>query len=100
MVQMKPFHYLYVIIGMLVAAFFGISLGMGITCMIPVSFVVIGLFAYQNMKKNLPVGQAILNGGLPPLIGGLLIWLCFLLGNWFNVGGCRSVWSLLLMTLI
>lgn len=60
---------------------------MGITCMIPVSFVVIGLFAYQNMKKNLPVGQAILNGGLPPLIGGLLIWLCFLLGNWFNVGG-------------
>lgn len=51
MVQMKPFHYLYVIIGMLVAAFFGISLGMGITCMIPVSFVVIGLFAYQNMKK-------------------------------------------------
>ena len=53
MVQMKPFHYLYVIIGMLVAAFFGISLGMGITCMIPVSFVVIGLFAYQNMKKNL-----------------------------------------------
>lgn len=32
MVQMKPFHYLYVIIGMLVAAFFGISLGMGITC--------------------------------------------------------------------
>jgi hypothetical protein len=72
---------------MLVAAFFGISLDMGITCMIPVSFVVIGLFAYQNMKKNLPVGQAILNGGLPPLIGGLLIWLCFLLGNWFNVGG-------------
>lgn len=51
MVQMKPFHYLYVIIGMLVAAFFGISLDMGITCMIPVSFVVIGLFAYQNMKK-------------------------------------------------
>lgn len=46
MVQMKPFHFLYVIIGMLVAAFFGISLGMGITCMIPVSFVVIGLFAY------------------------------------------------------
>lgn len=87
MVQMKPFHYLYVIISMLVAAFFGISLDMGITCMIPVSFVVIGLFAYQNMKKNLPVGQAILNGGLPPLIGGLLIWLCFLLGNWFNVGG-------------
>ena len=42
MVQMKPFHYLYVIIGMLVAAFFGISLDMGITCMIPVSFVVIG----------------------------------------------------------
>lgn len=52
MVQMKPFHYLYVIIGMLVAAFFGISLGMGITCMIPVSFVVIGLFAYQNMKEK------------------------------------------------
>ena len=61
--------------------------GCVITCMIPVLFVVIGLFAYQNMKKNLPVGQAILNGGLPPLIGGLLIWLCFLLGNWFNVGG-------------
>lgn len=38
-------------------------------------------------EENLPVGQAILNGGLPPLIGGLLIWLCFLLGNWFNVGG-------------
>lgn len=29
MVQMKPFHYLYVIIGMLVAAFFGISLEYG-----------------------------------------------------------------------
>lgn len=42
MFQMKTFHYLYVIIGMMVAAFFGISLGMGITCLIPVSFVVIG----------------------------------------------------------
>ena len=86
MFQMKNFHYLHVIIGMMVAAFFGISLGMGITCLIPVSFVVICLFAYQNMKKNLPVKQAILNGGLPPLIGGFLIWLCFLLRNWFNVG--------------
>lgn len=87
MVQMKNFWYLYAIIGMLVAAFFGISLDMGITCLIPVSFVVIGLFAYQSMKKGLPTVQAILNGGLPPLIGGLLIWLCFLLKNWFNVGG-------------
>lgn len=86
MFQMKNFHYLYAIIGMMVAAFFGISLGMGITCLIPVSFVVIYLFAYQNKKENLSVGQAILNGGIPPLIGGVLIWLCFLLGNWLNVG--------------
>ncbi len=66
-VSNEEFSLSVVIIGMMVAASFGISLGMGITCLIPVSFVVIGLFAYQNMKKNLPVGQAILNGGLPPV---------------------------------
>lgn len=87
MIKIKPEHLLLVIIGMFVAAIFGISLGMGVTCLIPVSFMVLGAFVWCNMKENMSVAQSLLNGVLPVLIGGLLIWLCFLLGNWLNIGG-------------
>lgn len=69
----------YVIINMVIAAFFGISLNMGITCMIPVSFGAICCAAYEGMHNNKTYWKSILDGAVPAIIGGLLIWLCFAL---------------------
>lgn len=35
--------------------------------------------AYENIHNDLSVKDSLLEGGLPSLIGGLIIWLCFLL---------------------
>lgn len=52
----------YAIINMTIAAFFGISLNMGITCMIPVSFNAIICAAYEGNKNNTSYLKSILNG--------------------------------------
>lgn len=69
----------YAIINMVIAAFFGISLNMGITCMIPVSFGAIGCAAYEGMHNNKTYLKSIVDGAVPAILGGLLIWLCFAL---------------------
>lgn len=38
-----------------------------------------GISAYENIHNDLSVKDSLLEGGLPSLIGGLIIWLCFLL---------------------
>ena len=58
---------------------FGITLGMGTTCLIPVSFAVLGCSAYENFHNDLSYKKSLLEGGLPSLIGGIIIWICFLL---------------------
>lgn len=77
--MIKISWYKYAIISMIIASIFGITLGMGITCLIPVSFAVLGISAYENIHNDLSVKDSLLEGGLPSLIGGLIIWLCFLL---------------------
>lgn len=72
-------HLIYAIIAIAVAALFGITFGMSITCMIPVSFVVIGCLAYENIHNNKVWYKAVLDGAIPAIVGGLLIWLCFAL---------------------
>lgn len=62
-----------------IVALFGITLGMGITCLIPVSFAVLGCSAYENFHNDLSYKKSLLEGGLPSLIGGIIIWICFLL---------------------
>lgn len=75
----------YAIINMTIAAFFGISLNMGITCMIPVSFSAIACAAYEGNKNNTSYLKSIINGAFPSVIGGLIIWLCIYLKTIFNV---------------
>lgn len=75
----------YAIISMVVAAFFGISLNMGITCMIPVSFSAIFCTIYENTKYNINYWKSLLNGAVPNIIGGLIIWLCIYLKIVFNI---------------
>ena len=75
----------YAIINMVIAAFFGISLNMGITCMIPVSFSAIACAAYEGNKNNTSYLKSILNGAFPSVISGLIIWLCIYLKTVFNV---------------
>lgn len=77
--MIKKSWYKYAIISMIIASIFGITSGMGITCLIPVSFAVLGISAYENIHNDLSVKDSLLEGGLPSLIGGLIIWLCFLL---------------------
>ena len=75
----------YAIINMIIAAFFGISLNMGITCMIPVSFGAIICAFYDGNKNNTSYLKSILNGAVPSIIGGLIIWLCIYLKIVFNI---------------
>lgn len=75
----------YAIINMAIAAFFGISLNMGITCMIPVSFGAIICAFYDGNKNNTSYLKSILNGAVPSIIGGLIIWLCIYLKTVFNI---------------
>lgn len=72
-------HLLYAIIAITVAALFGITLGMTIECMIPVSFVAISCAAYESMHNNKTYWRGMLDGAVPAIVGGLLIWLCFAL---------------------
>lgn len=72
-------HLLYAIIAIAVAALFGITFNMTIECMIPVSFVAIGCAVYENMHNNKTYWKSILDGAVPAILGGLLIWLCFIL---------------------
>lgn len=72
-------HLLYAIIAIAVAALFGITLSMTIECMIPVSFVAICCAAYEGMHNNKTYWKSILDGAVPAILGGLLIWLCFAL---------------------
>lgn len=56
--MIKISWYKYAIISMIIAAVFGITLGMGTTCLIPVSFAVLGcsavvfLFKSNNYETN------------------------------------------------
>lgn len=77
--MIKISWYKYAIISMIIAAVFGITLGMGTTCLIPVSFAVLGCSAYENFHNDLYYKKSLLEGGLPSLIGGIIIWICFLL---------------------
>lgn len=72
-------HLLYAIIAIVVAALFGITLSMTIKCMIPVSFVAICCAAYEGMHNNKTYLKSIVDGAVPAILGGLLIWLCFAL---------------------
>lgn len=54
---------------------------MGTTCLIPVSFAVLGCSAYENFHNDLSYKKSLLEGGLPSLIGGIIIWICFLLAS-------------------
>lgn len=45
----------------------------------PVSFAVLGCSAYENFHNDLSYKKSLLEGGLPSLIGGIIIWICFLL---------------------
>ena len=51
--MIKISWYKYAIISMIIAAVFGITLGMGTTCLIPVSFAVLGCSAYENFHNDL-----------------------------------------------
>ena len=77
-------HLLYAIIAIAVAALFGITLGMEIECMIPVSFVAISCLAYEHMHNDITYFKAILNGAVPAITGGLIIWICFALKLWIG----------------
>lgn len=79
--MIKISWYKYAIISMIIAAVFGITLGMGTTCLIPVSFAVLGCSAYENFHNDLSYKKSLLEGGLPSLIGGIIIWICFLLAQ-------------------
>lgn len=72
-------HLVYAIIAIAVTALFGITFGMTITCMIPVSFVAIGCAAYESMNNDKTYLKSIVDGAVPAIAGGLLIWLCFAL---------------------
>lgn len=71
--MIKISWYKYAIISMIIAAVFGITLGMGTTCLIPVSFAVLGCSAYENFHNDLSYKKSLLEGGLPSLIGGIII---------------------------
>lgn len=77
--KIKSCQYFWAIVALIVAAVFGILLGMGTQCMIPVSFVCIGALAYENAKQGKTLLQSLVDGVLPALIGGLIICLCFIL---------------------
>ena len=51
--MIKISWYKYAIISMIIAAVFGITLGMGTTCLIPVSFAVLGCSANENFHNDL-----------------------------------------------
>lgn len=51
--MIKISWYKYAIISMIIAAVFGITLGMGTTCLILVSFAVLGCSAYENFHNDL-----------------------------------------------
>lgn len=77
-------HLKYAVIAIAVAAVFGITLGMEIECMIPVSFVAISCLAYEHMHNDITYLKAILNGAVPAISGGLIIWICFALKLWIG----------------
>lgn len=77
-------HLKYAVIAITVAAVFGITLGMEIECMIPVSFIAISCLAYENMHNGLTSIKALLNGAVPAIAGGLIIWICFALKLWIG----------------
>lgn len=47
-----------------IVALFGITLGMGTTCLIPVSFAVLGCSAYENFHNDLSYKKSLLEGCL------------------------------------
>lgn len=75
----------YAIISMTIAAFFGITLNMTITCLIPVSFAAMFCAAYENFHNGIDYFKSIIYGAIPSIIGGLIIWLCFALKLWIGL---------------
>lgn len=77
----------YCLIGLCIAAFFGIALKMQFTAMVPIIFMAIIAFAIERMRKSepFPVKEALLNAVVPVLIGGIYIQLCLILEIWLNV---------------
>lgn len=82
--MITKYHFKIAFIAAVVAAFFGITLGMELTCMIPIVFIVIIAMGLDNSKNDKPFSKLLLDDVLPPVVGGGIIWICFLLKLWMN----------------